>query len=135
MQRDRAWCRRALAQLLYRRETLLAAYGARSFENARRARGGLLFGIRKTGARRSTARLGGFAGPGTLVRQAGRERGQFAQPDRHRVTCRRRADAYETIEINRGGGGHRRRTRRSYDELEGRRAFRSDAFSTSRGRS
>ena len=121
--RDRA-LPRTLAQL-YRRETLLAAYGSRSFENARRARGEL-FGIRN-GRKALDGRLAGLLDPELFAKLAANE-----------ASLRSRIDAGYTPEASsayfRIANAEKEIANNAplYDAFEGRRGVRSKLFGIAR---
>ena len=115
---------RTLAQS-YRRETLLAAYGSRSFENARRARGEL-FGVRN-GRKALDGRLAGLLDPELFAKLASNEAGLRSRIDAaYNLTA---SGAYEKI-----ASAEREIAKNAplYDAFEGRRALRSKLFNIAR---
>ncbi len=121
--RDRA-LPQALAQL-YRRETSLAAYSSRSFENARRARGEL-FGVRN-GRKALDGRLAGLLDPELFAKLASNEAALRSRIDA--MNAPEASAAYDKIaeaetEVAKNAP--------MYDALEGRRGFRSTLFRIAR---
>ena len=114
---------KTLAQL-YRRETVLAAYGSRSFENARRARGEL-FGVRN-GRKALDGQLAGLLDPELFAKLAANEAGLRSRIDASDSPA---GGAYGKIEeAEKVIADHAP----LYDALEGRGVFRSALFRLAR---